>query len=138
MGIRFSRDKETAEASITLRVARQDLMVGKKIVTFRTRIQFGVRTVDAIYLRRLEHGIAAHFGCAKGGSRVRGEERIARAGRENHEPVFFSMCLIARLRIYGSQIDIMGIADCTRVGMSIRSSVACNASAFMTVANISR
>ena len=48
----------------------------------------------------------------------------------------FSMCRIARRRIYGSHTLAIGMADCTRVGMPSFSSAFCIASAFITVAII--
>ena len=50
--------------------------------------------------------------------------------------LFFSRCLTALLRIYGSAIWDIVIADCTLVGTFIFSKLLCRDSAFITVANI--
>lgn len=48
----------------------------------------------------------------------------------------FSMCRIARRRIYGSATDCIGMAVTVRTGTFSRSSQSCSTSAFMTVANM--
>ena len=48
----------------------------------------------------------------------------------------FSMWRAARRRMKGSQTEVIGMADCTRVETPLFSSAACMASAFITVASM--
>src|SRR5512135_822114 len=69
-----------------LQVARQRLVEGDGRVARGGRILPRVRRVHAVDLRRLENDLRADFRAAQRGGRVRGEERVAGAGGEDHDP----------------------------------------------------
>ena len=59
------------------KVPRQDILVRKLIIPNGVLVDSRIGIIDAIYLGRLQHCIAAHFSSPQCGSRISGEERIS-------------------------------------------------------------
>jgi len=55
------------------------------------RIGAGIAVVDAVHLGGLEEGVSADLAGAESGGGVGGEERMSRAGGEDHHASFFEM-----------------------------------------------
>src|SRR5687767_228725 len=65
-------------------VARDRLVEAYLGVTLGARVALRIRGVHAVDLRALEHDLRAHLAAAQRGCGVGGEERVSRAGGENH------------------------------------------------------
>src|SRR5262249_41071008 len=68
-------------------VAFERLLMGQPVKAFGTAIVLRVGAIDAVDIGGLEHRLGTELGGPQHGGGIRGEERIARASRqENHPP----------------------------------------------------
>src|SRR5688572_2198816 len=65
-------------------ITRDCLVEADLGIALGARIAVRVGGVDPIHLSSLQHDLGTHLAAAQRGSGIRGEERIARAGREDH------------------------------------------------------
>ena len=91
IGMRFSRAKRDRRRIHDLEVARQHLVIGQLLVALGLGILLGIGAVDAVDLGALQHRVAAHLGGAQRRRRVGGEEGIAGAGGEDHDPALLQV-----------------------------------------------
>ena len=72
-------------------VAVERFLVVEMLVALGARVAFGVRSIDAIDIGRLEDRIALHLGCAQDRGRVGGKLRITGTAGEDDDAIVVEM-----------------------------------------------
>ena len=86
-----------------LQIAVEGLLMARCVITLRLRVLLRIGAIDAVDIGGLENGVASHFGGAQHRGGVGGEERIAGAAGEHHDPVLLEMAQ--------RPLPLVGLAD---------------------------